>query len=44
MNREHQEDLIDLGSVSSETKGLPIGDELDVAGPRFQQGAGLSND
>ena len=41
---EQQEDLIDLGSVSGETKGPPDGNQPDVAGPKFTLTGGLSND
>lgn len=41
---EQQEELVDLGSVSAETKGLPMGEDDDVFGPRVRQIMGLSDD
>lgn len=43
INEQH-EDLIDLGSISSETKGLPVGDQEDFGLPQRAIGAGLSDD
>lgn len=44
MERDEHEEVVDLGAVSTETRGLPMGDDDDIAGPRYRQAAGLSND
>jgi hypothetical protein len=43
MNPEHEDDLVDLGSASSETKGGPMGFE-DSERTYWLNGAGLAQD
>jgi len=41
-NTQQQDDLIDLGSIAGETKGLPLPIDVDEQGSH--SGGGLSND
>jgi hypothetical protein len=43
MNREHEDDLIELGTATTETKGGPMGIE-DQERTRWFPGLGLSDD
>ena len=43
-HNEQHDDLIDLGSATAETKGIPGDQELDFGSVRKALGAGLSND
>lgn len=37
-------DLVDLGAVTEETRGLPVGEIPDALGPKYDGTMGLSND
>jgi hypothetical protein len=41
---EQRDELIDLGSATTETKGPPVGTELDFLIPNRDNGNGLSDD
>jgi hypothetical protein len=43
MNRDHENDLIDLGAVTAETKGGPMGFE-DAEGTLWLNDFGLTQD
>ena len=44
MDHEKNSDLIELGSVTAETKGLPGDDELDIGPVKRPFANGLSDD
>jgi hypothetical protein len=44
MNVSKDNELVDLGAVTEETKGAPIGNEPDTLGLRQKVGDGISDD